>query len=183
MKRFSFFLILAFLALVAIVSCQKWKDSKPFTDPRLTNPYCNDPNAVNYNWGFPGRPDDSICFYPTDVYVGKYLFIDSVLHSDNSFFYSDSIMLNFYALSQTKMAILGFCSSGDSVKLTVDRSMNAVIDTTIAGFGQAFCGSIDTVSGTIQRVITDTTNKTFTLNFTVVSDTTVNFHTGTLRKQ
>lgn len=183
MKRFFPFLLFGFLGLTLVVSCQKWKDSKPFTDPRINNPYCNDPNAVNYNWGFPGRPDDSVCFYPTDVYVGKYLFVDSVLHSDNSFFYADSLTLHFYALSQTKMAILGFCSAGDSLKLTVDRSMNAVIDSVIVGFGQSFCRTADTVSGTIEKVLTDTTNKTFTVNFTVVSDTGVNFHTGTIIKQ
>jgi len=182
MKRIFTFLLLVPVVLFLVVSCQKWKDSKPFTDPRLTNPYCNDPNAVNYNWGFPGRPDDSICFYPTDVYIGKYLFVDSVLRADNSFLYSDSLFVNFYALSKTQMAAIGFCKGGDSLKLSVNRSMDAYIDTTIA-LGQQFCRAADTVSGFIQKVLTDSSNKTFTVSFTVVSDTTINLHTGTLIKQ
>jgi len=72
----SFFIIIACLS--SILGCTKWTDTQNASDPRLTQKYCNDPFAVNYNWGFPGIPDNSTCVFPSDVYVGTYVFHDSI---------------------------------------------------------------------------------------------------------
>src|SRR5947208_3141374 len=59
-------------------SCKKYTDQPGKSDPRLARKYCNDPSAVNYNRDFPGTEDNSICYYPTDVFKGQYTFTDSI---------------------------------------------------------------------------------------------------------
>src|SRR5579872_3418748 len=78
MRNISFIVIFFLMLTEGVCSCSKYKDTKATADPRLTNPYCNDTNAVNYNWGFPGKPDSTVCFYPTDVFKGIYTFNDSI---------------------------------------------------------------------------------------------------------
>ncbi|MBA3828622.1 MAG: hypothetical protein H0X33_06770 [Taibaiella sp.] len=188
MRKKGSVLFIFFAIVAGLAACQKWQDPKGYTDPRLTNPYCNDPYAVNYNWGFPGKPDNTICFYPTDGYRGIYTFIDSVRLADNSFSYRDSVTLMMFALSKTKLGVIGLCTNGDTLRLSVDRSMTATVDTTLrvdttkVG-GQLLCGVYtDTISGRITKDLTDTTNKTFFINFKVLKDSTAHFLTGTAHK-
>lgn len=179
--------ILFTTSLFCLVACQKWKDPEPKTDPRLSNYYCNDPEAVNYNWGFPGTPNDSVCYYPADKYKGIYFFKDSVYLSNNAFTYAPNYQDSFiyvYALSKTKIGVIGLCSGGDTIKFTVDRALRATVDSA-TGFklGQPFCDVIDTVTGGISPDLTDSTNKRFIVNLTVASDTGINFHKGFAIKQ
>lgn len=52
MKYFKVFILLA-LSVSIFFSCEKWKDPNPDVDPRITErKYCNDPEAINYNWDF-----------------------------------------------------------------------------------------------------------------------------------
>jgi hypothetical protein len=165
-----------------IISCAKYKDPKPISDPRLTKHYCNDPTAVNYNWDFPGVPDNAVCFYPTDVFAGKYLFRDSVrIKSGYLFIHADSFILTINRLSPTKMSVFGFCSNGDSLLLTANPTFQASVDTTvgdsITAYGQFFCSQRDTVNGTI---IENRIDSVLTINFEVASDTGVTtLHIGT----
>jgi len=186
MRYLGYITIVFTCLLFSLVACQKWSDPPPKTDPRLTNHYCNDPAAVNYNWGFPGVPDSTICYYPANVYKGTYLFKDSIFLSNNIFTYAynnaDSF-LYIYPLSKTKIGVLGFCANGDTLKFTVDRSLRAVLDSSALGAGQPFCSLTDTVTGTITLDITDSTNKTFLVDLTVASDTGINFHRGSAKKQ
>jgi hypothetical protein len=85
---------------------------------------------------------------------------------------------------------MGFCGPTDSLRFTSERTgLNASADTTIQatdttlGFGQYFCRIQDTLSGSVSRPQNDTTNSYLFINFTVVSDTGVNFHRGTAVKQ
>jgi hypothetical protein len=170
-----------------ILSCAKYKDSKAVTDPRLTNPYCNDPTAVNYNWGFPGKPDNTVCFYPTDVFKGVYLYHDSVFLPPPSgiFIHADSLVLYIHRLSNTKISILGFCSNGDSLLLTASPLYVASIDTTegdsVTNWGQRFCSAGDTVNGTVTK---DRINDSLMyFSFQVASDTgIVTTHIGSARR-
>ncbi len=186
-----YFISAALLFLVCVgvfFSCAKYSDPKPVTDPRLTNPYCNDPNAVNYNWGFPGKPDNSICFYPNQLFEGKYEYHDSVFLASNGFFiYTDSLTLNIYSLSQTKIAVTGFCSNGDSMILTASPTYVATVDTTegdstLINWGQHYCGIGDTVSGTIIKDRLDSPTVLY-IQLHVAADTNVvTIHAGTARK-
>lgn len=173
------------VASLFIAACNKWKDPAPYTDPRLTNPYCNDPEAVNYNWGFPGKPDNTVCFYPTDVFRGTYVLTDSVYQTSTGFLLYGSVdTIQIYALSHTKLAILGLCNGGDSLKLTAGLTMVARVDTTVGDttvlrWGQLLCRTQDTVSGTVTFSTLDSLLH-FTLD--VVSDTGTTQHLGKAKK-
>ena len=164
-------------------SCAKWKDPKPYTDPRLTNPYCNDPAAVNYNWGFPGKPDSTVCFYPNSLFIGNYTYHDTI-YKDTLLVGIDSFTINIAIAnnSKTKMILTGFCGAG--IYLTGLPGYQATIDTIIgdtATFnqGQVFCsaGSGDTVFGYITK---DRLDSPAVLHFyvQVAADTGTTSHFG-----
>ncbi len=191
MRYFSFVVIMLGVGALTLFSCAKWKDPAPITDPRLTNPYCNDPDAVNYNRGFPGKPDNSICFYPTDLFKGVYLFKDSV-YRDTLFISADSFYLTIEPQqnSHTKMLVSGMCRGGDPLIMTAGASFIATLDTTIGdtttlNLGQFLCRSADTIAGTITKPVTDTNIQfpTLLINFKVASDTGVTTHIGKAKKQ
>jgi hypothetical protein len=172
-------------------SCEKWTDAPGSDDPRLGDrKYCNIPDAVNYNWGFPGKPDSTVCFFPSDLFSGTYQFKDSVYLENNTF---DSVKsqtsytLHIYKLTKNRFALVGLCGIMDSLKFTAERTTyRATGDSTIktsdttVGHGQFFCRSLDTLTGFILKPQSDS-NKLI-LNFRVVSDTGVNFHRGTAIK-
>ncbi len=161
-------------------SCQKWHDPKGYTDPRLTNPYCNDPLAVNYNWGFPGRPDDSVCYYPTDFYRGRFIYTDSIYLSDNTYSYSKVDTLWFTALSKVDIEGTGFCSFADSFHFLVDNTIKATLDTVVGGFGPSFCDPTDTVNGYI--TIDPIDSSLYHFNLTVNGTAGITYHLGSAIK-
>jgi hypothetical protein len=181
-----YIIIIAMLSGVGIgilFSCNKYKDAPPKNDPRLTNPYCNDPLAVNFNVGFPGKPDNTMCFYPTDLFKGVYLFKDTV-QRDTLFISADSFFITIDRLSKLKISVAGFCSSGDTLLMTAGPTYVATVDTTegdttTVNPGQRFCRVQDTVTGTISRDRVDTTLLHISLQ--VVSDTGITTHTGSAR--
>jgi len=148
--------------------------------------YCNTPEAVNYNWGFPGRPDSTLCFFPSDIFTGTFLFRDSVYRPDGTFDSAASqtdYLLRFLPLTRQRLALVGFCPGGgtdDSVYLTADRFLRSTIDT-VAGDGQIACRTQDTVSGTVIRRLGDTTR--LAISFEIVSDTGTAAHRGTAYQQ
>ncbi len=181
------------MALTAMVwGCQKAEDSFVANpdDSRLDRLYCNDPFAINYNWNFPGTPDNSTCFYPIDIFGGNYMLTDSIYDAD---YKPDTVLkypIRLFALSgsKIKIAITGFCDK-DTLELTADRFYKAFLDSTNAvvnGFdaklsGQLACRSVDTISGYIQKSQTDSTK--LSINFTIASDTGYSYHRGTAIKQ
>jgi len=195
-SKFSSCIILTiyiFVVLLTFSSCKKWKDSIATDDPRLHDrKYCNDPEAVNYNWEFPGVPDNSICIFPSDLYKGIYTFTDSVYNSNEIF---DSLLskqtytIQVLAMSKKHLAIIGFCSN-DTLFFTAGRTTySASADSTLKlndstkAFGQPMCRMLDTLTGTITKNSLDTTNTKIKFNWKVVSDTGSNYHKGTAVKQ
>ncbi len=177
MKTISRLFIAVCVVLVALVcACQKQSNKTTNGDPRLTNPYCNDPAAVNYNWGFPGKPDNTICFYPNDLFVGRYVYSDSVLQSDFTHTYTRIDTLVITSSSHTALLLTGFCAPGDTLHLTAGLAFSATLDTTI-GTGQPLCRPVDTVSGTLTRNLADTMPYVH-VYFTVVADTGTTYHIG-----
>lgn len=178
--------MLGLWVVLAIQSCHKYKDPAAVSDPRLNNPYCNDPNAVNYNWGFPGKPDNTVCFYPTDLFHGVYELRDSVTFKKTGFFIScDTFLITITRQSSTKMSVSGFCGSGNSIIMTAGLLYNATVDTLIGDTtttmkGQALCSLADTVNGTFTK---DRLNDSFIyINLTVSSDTgVISSHIGTAK--
>lgn len=187
--------IFLFVIIIATTfsACKKWKDSIATDDPRLHDrKYCNDPEAVNYNWGFPGVPDNSICIFPSDLYKGTYFFTDSIYNANDVF---DSLLskqtytIQVLALSKKHLAITGFCTN-DTLFFTAGRTTyTATADSTFKlndttkAFGQPMCRLLDTLSGSITKNSLDTSNTKIKFNWKVVSDTGINYHKGTAVKQ
>lgn len=170
------------ITTVALTACQKYTDTPGVDDPRLHgHKYCNTPDAVNYNWDFPGDADSTVCFFPSDVFKGHYSFVDSIYNSDGTaLLRQDTLQLNISPLSRTAISLQGFCGTAGGVRLTATRTFRAQVDTLIPN-GQALCRPLDTLSGTITTAATDTAHLRFT--FTVVSDTGSTQHRGTARRQ
>ena len=184
MKQLFIIFILFISVAVIFNSCKKWTDPPATNDPRLTNPYCNDPNAVNYNWGFPGKPDNTLCYYPTDLFKGTYEYNDSVyIESSSLFIYAKVETLYVYARSQTKLTIFGLCDAPDSFLFHASNNYIATVDTlvgdTLTVNGQLMCRIQDTLNGNITYNRNDSL---LHVNLRVVSDTGTTIHIGKARK-
>lgn len=158
MARFNFktgLLIGAVLCAALIASCLKSEDPEPASPPNeLTSRYCNDPNAINYNWGFPGIADSTLCIYPVDHFLGQWTLTDSVFHADSSFNYAATQTLTFTATEDTlrsHLKVSGLCDNGNMLLATADKYGRAVIDSmNYQTPGQFFCSQADTVTGSFQ---------------------------------
>lgn len=166
-----------------IYSCSK--KAEPFDTPneeQFSSRYCNDPEAINFNIGFPGVADNSICIYPTEVFDGPYSLKDSILNGE---FELDTVLdytVYFQRISNTELTFNGFCPGGDKVTMTADRYYKASVDSTFLVDstqlpGQVFCRTTDTISGTIKKDAADS-NK-IRINLIIYSDTGINYHIGT----
>lgn len=177
-------ILLITVATLSVISCKKWVDPAPTTDPRINNPYCNDPEAVNYNWGFPGVPDNTLCFFPSDIFNGTYLFVDSVYQASTGFFIlTQTQTLQVVKRSQSKLEVFGLCGTG-SLFITAHSNFIATIDTTVGDTtifnrGQLLCRTQDTAAGTITYNRIDSL---LHISIIVVSDTGITTHTGKARK-
>lgn len=174
------------LLLIILISCKKYETAKDGTGDLFDRPYCNNPEAVNYNDGFPGTADSTVCFFPKDVFVGTYLWKDTIFNAE---FELDTVMeytISVYANNNTELRLLGFCPSGDSLHFVADRFYKAQADSLILPDstqlpGILSCGTKDTLTGTIINTREDTVKLKF--NWTISSDTGINYHIGTAVKQ
>lgn len=160
MKVFDFksgLLIVGAMALLSIASCLKADDPPPAKpNPNLTNHYCNNPNAINYNWGFPGIPDSTVCVFPDDLFKGQWVLTDSIFHADSTFNYAETQTLNFLPTedsSRSHLKITGFCGNTSFLLATADKYGNAVIDSmNSTTAGQFLCSPNDTAIGEFQII-------------------------------
>jgi len=174
------YIIIVILAVTGFLACKKYSDPQGQSDPRLTRPYCNDPLAVNYNWDFPGVPNDSVCFYPSQVFSGTYSYLDSIYLPDNTLARVTPVTMHLWPATEKDIRITGFCPNGDSLYFTATKYYTAYTDT-LLGNGVSFCTSMDTLVGTLTK---RQTNDTIMLvDFTVVTDTGTTYHRGTAYKQ
>lgn len=190
--KFPKIIALFLLVPVFLFSCEKWSDPVAPDDPRLyENKYCNDPEAVNYNWNFPGVPDSAVCIFPSDLFNGTYLYTDSIYDSENVFDAAKSqntYTLQIIPLGKRTLRVVGFCGLNDSLKFTAERSSyRATADTTIfindttKVFGQFFCRTLDTLTGSFMKNQEDSLS--LKIDFLVVSDTGTFYHRGTAIRQ
>lgn len=165
---------------MALGSCAKWKD-KPAQNLGLTNKYCNNPKAINYNWGFPGIEDSTVCVFPSDPFVGTYSYQDSVywLNGTLDSGYTHLVTFSISKNNFNQFSLNGFCP-GSNFLFTADRYYNAVSDTIIGPGQQFMCRTLDTLTGGLTY---NSTDSSLTINFTVVSDTGTTNHKGIAYKQ
>ena len=172
-------LILFSLVLIFFTQCNKYKDPDPFTDPRLTNPYCNIPSAINYNWNFPGIPDNSTCIFPAQIYNGNYFYRDSFYNEMETLVGKDSFDIQFDDIDTTQLLITGFCNSL-SLKAKANRFFKFQLDSNTTK-GQLFCRTIDTIAGNgYANSINDTI---IHLTYTILTDTGIVYHKGIATKK
>lgn len=185
-------IILTGLVLTVITACQKAEDGGKPTDERLSRPYCNDPEAINYNWNFPGTPDNSTCFYPDEIFNGTYKITDSTFDGTYKF---DTASLREFTITissedRRHLKVSGYplhpnCTL-NNVALTADRYYRASIDSTflpppdssLLG-GLSVCGT-DTISGYFTRIAN---TDLLQLSLTIRGDTGTYYRKGTAHKQ
>jgi len=168
------------LLILILGACKGYKDPAPFTDPRIVTPYCNTPSAINYNWNFPGIPDESVCVYPAEIYSGTYFYRDSIKNSSGLLLSQDSFYLHFTQIDTVRLKIEGFCT-GKEFTAHANRYFKFTIDS-VAGNGQLLCNGTDTLMGIGTK--TDLWDSLqIRLNYEVHSDTAIYYHNGTAIKQ
>jgi hypothetical protein len=177
--RMKYKFLIIIISLITFISCKKYKDPDPFTDPRIVNKYCNTPSAINYNWNFPGIPDSTTCIFPAQIYHGNYFYRDSTFNNAGLFLDEDSFNLTFIQVDTTRLRIVGFCST-DTIRATANRFYKFTIDS-VAKYGQLLCSPTDTISGKGSKFdLSDTT--TIKLIYQVATDTGIIYHSGTATK-
>lgn len=189
-KKIQFSLLgLAGVAGLWLIACKKYEDpAKP--DIILTNHYCNDPIAANYNHGFPGIPDNSVCVYATDFFEGAWIWVDSIYDADMNFQQRQTRNLSFSPLSlnedslRTRLTVAGFCDNNTILKIRANKYASALTDTLVAGTngGQIFCNTTDTVSGYFKRT-NDTLTQSMNIILTENKPSGVFYHKGLAVKQ
>lgn len=169
-----------------VVACSKPKDKKggDISD-QLTSHYCNIPTAVNYNWGFPGIEDNSICIFATEYFEGNWMFIDSIVTSDSMTSAIDTVYLQFSAVpndeTRTLLDVKGWCNNNETFRIFTDKYFSAKTDTSFNSLGyQILCNANDTIFGTIKKDIFDTTK--LAIQLTNYSVNGVSYHKGTASK-
>ncbi|HEY9177495.1 MAG TPA: hypothetical protein VIN07_07390 [Flavipsychrobacter sp.] len=174
--------IITIAVLAFFYACTKSEPFDTASEAQFADKYCNDPVAINYNHGFPGTADNTVCVYPTDVFKGTFLLKDSIYDADFNLDTVLDYMVSFHTVSLTRVKLSGFCPSGDTVRLTADRYYRAAVDSTMLPDsslteGHVFCRTVDTISGTITKFSGDTDR--IRINFIIASDTGINYHIGT----
>jgi hypothetical protein len=177
--------LIAVILLIAIVSCNKYKDPpRKDRDERLDNPYCNDPIAINYNWGFPGVPNNDVCIYPTDPFEGSWIFTDTIYFSDSAIASIETYSLNFSPVHEdslkSKIAVYGWCSN-EPFFIIADKFLKATTDTTDGGLNmQIICNPPDSIYGSFAKY--DEDSLAMRINLTVNNQNGIRVHSGTAVK-
>ncbi len=152
-SKLKLILLVVVAPALLFFACSKSKDP---ARPNLGNGldgryYCNDPKAVNYNWGFPGHPDNNTCIYPIDSFLGTWAFKDYVLQPNGD---TDAVIDRMLTLSSTEdtvhthIAITGWCGGNVPFYITANKYGKAVVDTFPgSALGQFLCVNTDTLNG------------------------------------
>jgi hypothetical protein len=176
----AFILLLFCFFAVFFSSCKPYKDPAPIITNVLTTHYCNNPKAVNYNWGFPGVADDAICFFPADLFVGQYTYYDSILDVGSSLYLPfDTVDITIAKLTDSTIHILGQCVT---VPLSAKASKNYrfALDSTTY-LGQVFCGGGDTINGAGTKIQFNDTN--FVYQYQLIKNGNLLNHKGWMIKK
>lgn len=165
-------------------ACSKYKDPPPGVpnDELKNRRYCNDPRAINYNWGFPGTPDSTLCFFPIDSFQGAWKLYDTTLLPDGSISNTQVKNLVFTKSEdtlRTHLAVTGWCTGGMPFYITADKYNKAFVDTMLSGSpGQYICNNTDTLSGELRQG-----KDTLNIDFMITGATGTTYHKGTAVRQ
>ncbi len=155
--NFRFYKLIIFFAVVSLVgSCKKYKDPDPIVDPDLQNRfYCNDIQAVNYNWGFPGTPDNSLCIFPATLLEGIYDVQDSLFDVNDTFISASTHLdVSLTQLDKQKVNMSNFCT--DDITLLCDAYLS-ILNDTVGNQNWQMCQN-DSLVFTGEKLTMDTPN-------------------------
>jgi hypothetical protein len=188
--RWALVIFMGFAAIIG--SCKKEDPQTKTDDGRLIRSYCNDPQAINYNWDFPGTPDNSVCFYPDEMFKGTYKVFDTSFNADyikdTTSYREFTITVN--PVNKTKLLVSGYVLNNtctlNNLGVTGNRFFKATVDSlflpppdSLFLNGMPVCDK-DTISGYLSRT---QTNDTLIINFMITMDTGLVFHKGRAIKQ
>ncbi|MDI9320285.1 MAG: hypothetical protein QM530_07390 [Phycisphaerales bacterium] len=177
--KYSFLLSCSFLfGIMVLFACKKWQDN-PASNLGLTNRYCNIPEAINYNHGFPGIEDNSVCVFAAQPFVGNYSFNDTV-YTETDTLYPSAISFGITSNDRYKFVLNGFCSNTNQLLFKANRYYHAAADSIIGSAKQLMCRSVDTLSGFLDY---RTTDSSLYIEFYVMSDTGISTHKGRAYKK
>lgn len=162
------------IILIVLGACTKWKD-KTAQDLGLKNKYCNNPAAINYNYGFPGITDSSVCIFPSSPFVGRYKFQDSIFGLSDQMVLGDMHTFEIVSVDTVRFKIVNYCSSAQDIFFKANRYYKADVDSGIALGAWLFCRELDTLRGQLEY---NSWDSSLTINWTVNSDTNVTTHKG-----
>jgi hypothetical protein len=160
-------------------SCEKWED-KPPTDLGLTNRYCNVPSAINYNFGFPGIEDNSVCIFPSTPFAGLYSFRDSIYNSAEEFILGDSFNFSISTIDSFRFVFNNFCANTNQLRFVANRFYRAESDSIIGAGLQLMCRNVDTLSGRLEFRPSDSS---LLIEWSVTTDTGIYKHRGRAYKK
>lgn len=188
-------ILLVALPVIFFFACSKYKDP-PRADPDnpdiiALGPYCNDSRAVNYNWNFPGVPNDSVCVYPVDFFKGNWILQDVVLLPNGDTAQVLTRNLTFTATedtTKTHLAVTGWCSGTTPFYTTANKYARADVDTFPgSSLGQFLCSNTDTLNGYFAKWSMADTAKllpdTLKVELTITNAAGTTYHKGTAIKQ
>ncbi len=173
-------ILFAIMGMLLIQNCKKYTDPPIIKIDTFTSKYCNIPTAVNYNWGFPGNIDNSICVFPADVYVGSYTFYDSLQDANGIYLPNDTFNLNILKNTDTTLFIQGLCANAIQLNARAYKNLRLTLDST-NNKGQAFCSSADTINGL--GILKNYGDSTFSFTYNVYTPAALELHKGTVTKK
>lgn len=177
----------AVVTALVFFACSKYEDPPPAPLPEeLTRHYCNDSRAINYNRGFPGIADNTVCIFPTDPFNGSWIFYDTLyLPSGDT---AATLVKNLVFTptedtARTHLAVTGWCSSNQALYVTANKFFRAETDTLPGGFPQYLCNAADTLYGSFSKADTTEEMHYIKVDLTVNTASGVIYHRGTAARQ
>jgi hypothetical protein len=172
------------VVLLGIWSCNKDDGDVPDVSDKLTNRYCNIPQAVNYNHGFPGIEDNSLCIFGTDYYRGNWIVVDTIKLGDSTLIDIDTLFFNISLMpndtSYSKMYLRGWCGN-ENIIMNIDKYYFGRSDTFANQDGwQRICNS-DSILISVSKNIMDTSSVIFRISESVNNE--LRYHIGKGVKQ
>lgn len=184
-SKIKIVVLLAIVPVVVLFACKKYVDPTAPDIDLGTRKYCNDPRAINYNWGFPGKPDNTECVYPVDSFIGNWSFKDYVLLPSGD---TDAIILRNLTFTSTEdtvlthLAVTGWCGGNQPFYVTANKYGKLTLDTFPGSpQGQFLCVNTDTAIGTLNK--SSYVRDTMKVDITVTNGENIKYHRGLALKQ
>lgn len=143
--------------MLGFISCDRYEDKTlQDWDDQDNSYYCNQADAINYNWGFPGLINDSICIFPNEVFEGTWYLTDTIFNDTLGI---EQIQERWVTIDWVaddtisyKLKMMGFCEEDQPLYFDANRFMLAnIVDDLEDTNGQLYCDLTSSISGNIRK--------------------------------